>query len=132
MSESAWLRTISLSFLFSSFSFLFLSSLKCSKAKKGCQGLIQVGSKPRTENILTGEVFRRCRTAAYKFQNSDSEDSAQIQAKFLYFQSCLLFFKFNPGEGRDILYITLSPFCEIQFLSIYFIYLKLIDLNANK
>ena len=98
----------------------------------GCPRVIQVSSKPQIKNILLGEVFRRCRTSAFKFQNSDSEDSAQIQAKFCIFQSCLLFPKFNPGEGRDILYITLSPFCEIHFLSICFIYLKLSDLNANK
>ena len=98
----------------------------------GCPRLIQVGWRLRIKKIKAEEVFRRPRTAAYKFRNSTSEDSAQIQAKFCKNQSHLLFPKFNPGEGRDILYITLSPFPEIQFLSICFIYLKLNDLNANK
>ena len=91
-----------------------------------------MGWRLRIKKIKAEEVFRRSEPQAYKFQNSDSEDSAQIQAKFCINQSHLLFPKFNPGEGRDILYITLFSFCQIQFRSIYFIYLKLNNLNANK
>ena len=131
---SFWFSSFSHLFFFSSFLHflsLVLEFLGILEREQGCPRLIQGCSRLQIKNILPGEVFRRPRTAAYKFQNSDSEDSAQIQAKFCKNQSCLHFFKFNPGEGRDILYITLSPFCEIRFLSIYFIYLKLIDLNAK-
>ena len=99
--------------------------------EKGCPRVNQGCWRLRTEKIKAEEVFRRAETQAYKFQNSDSDDSAQIQAKFCINQSVLLFPKLIPGEGRDILYITLFQFCEIQFRCIYFIYLKLIDLNAN-
>ena len=67
-------------FLF--FSFLLLSLvhkfLSSFVREKGCHRLIQGCSKPQIKKILPGEVFRRCRTAAYKLQNSDSVDSAQI------------------------------------------------------
>ena len=83
-----------LSFLLFFFSFLFLSLLSHSllsfKKEKGCPPLIHRPSGIRTAEIITGEVFRRAGTAAYKFQNSDSEDSAQLKSKFLYFQLRLL------------------------------------------
>ena len=119
-------------FLLSFFLSLVLRFLVGFRVRRGLPIWCGRCSKLQIKNILPEEVFRRPRTAAYKFQNSDSEDSAQIQAKFCKNQSRLLFFKLNPGEGRDILYITLSPFPEIRFLSICFIYLKLNDLNANK
>ena len=65
------------------FSFLFLLSLSTTNSLKlleweaSCHGVIQEGSKPRTEDVITGEVSRVAGTAAYKFRNSVSEDSAQ-------------------------------------------------------
>ena len=94
--------------------------------------MIQVGSKPQIKKNLPREVFRRCRTSAYKLQNSDSVDSAQIHANFLYFQSCQLFSNNLLGEGRDILRTDLYPFRKIICLSIYLIYLKFNHLKANK
>ena len=70
-------------FHFSSFpfAFFFLSlvhlSLKLWREKKGCPPLIQRPSGVRTEDVITGEVSGRAGTAAYKFRNSVSEDSAQ-------------------------------------------------------
>ena len=55
--------------------FPFLSSLEI---ERGCPLVVWGVSKPRTEEVIIGEMFRRAETAAYKFQNSDSEDSAQI------------------------------------------------------
>ena len=51
----------------------------------------------------------------------DSEDSAQIQAKFLYFKLRLLVSTFIPGEGRDDLHLVLYPFCQILSFDIYFV-----------
>ena len=101
---------------------LSLSTLEFSQLLERDEGfprLIQGGSKPQIKNILTGEVFRRAGTAAYKFQNSDSEDSAQLKSKFLYFQLRLLASKLFPGEGRDDLHLALYPFCQILSFSIY-------------
>ena len=50
-----------------------------------------------------------------------AEVPAQIQYKFLYFQSCLLVSTFIPGEGRDDLHLALYQFRQIRLFGIYFI-----------
>ena len=78
-----WFETaLTLSIFYFCFDFLLsLSTLAFSQLlerDEGCPRLIQGSSKPQIKNILTGEVLRRAGTATYKFQNSGSEDSAQI------------------------------------------------------
>ena len=58
-------------------------------------------------------------------------DSAQIQAIFCISYIAQLFSKLILGGGRDYLATDLSPFRQIISISIYFVLLKLNDLNEK-
>ena len=88
-------------------------------------------SKPRIKNVKPREVTGRCRATTNSLQHSDSVDSAQLQAIFLFFKVIQLVSKLKPSEGRDYLDLDLYPFRQILFLSIYFDLLKLNALNVN-
>ena len=98
-------------FFFPSFFFLFLVFLGFLEREKGCPFVIQEVPSSGLKRLKLKKCSEGPRHKRTSYRIQFLWILLRVKAKFCIFQSHLLFPKFNPGEGRDILYINLFQFC---------------------